>query len=91
MKQRSHHAPLPAPKPAVQNSTDAPRWRVERAGREGDYSPGWFAYNRDGFGAWFPTWLEAFAFAIRQATPTTPAVVKHRGAPLEVDVMEPCS
>lgn len=45
------------------------RWRVERAGSEGHYLPGWIAYTGpDGIGASFSSWDEAFAFAYRRAS-----------------------
>lgn len=48
------------------------RWRVERSGAlRGGYGPGWFAFSgirdMDAHGAWFATWSEAMAFAVRQA------------------------
>ena len=43
------------------------KWKVERAGSEGHWLPGWIAYTLGGKGASFATWAEAFAFADRQA------------------------
>lgn len=47
------------------------RWRVERAGSlTGGYGLGWVAYsgvNLDTHGAWFATWGEAMAHAVREA------------------------
>ncbi len=47
------------------------RWYVFRAGAPGFPMPGWHASTYDGTkGAWFPTWAEALALALHQATKT---------------------
>ena len=46
------------------------RWRVERTGSPlgQGYGRGWMAMNlTTGVGAWFPTWEEAFGFAVEEA------------------------
>lgn len=46
------------------------RWKVERAGSEGHWLPGWIAREMrpDGIGASFATQPEAFKFAEAQAS-----------------------
>lgn len=43
------------------------KWRVERAGNPGHWIPGWIATDRNGLGATFNSWPEAFAFAYSRA------------------------
>lgn len=47
-----------------------PKWIVQRAGVKGNYAPGWFALGHPEIGeaGWFPTWHEAQAFAVEQAS-----------------------
>ena len=44
------------------------RWRVERAGSPGHWIPGWIATDRNGLGASFNTWEEAYNMAYSRAS-----------------------
>lgn len=65
-KAAKHAAPAAAPKPPTRKPSA--KWRVERDRTDKRYVNGWVAYDGRGNGAHFPTWPEAWRFALGQAS-----------------------